>query len=104
MAMFIFAACSDDVTDVTEVTEVTQVIGMQVIEEGVSLPKCTTDNEGDMVYSVDSAAAYYCVNRAWTSMKGKDGVDGKDGKDGKKGANGSNGKDGSDGNDGDDGP
>jgi len=83
-----FAACSD------EVTEVTQVVGMQVVEEGDALPKCTVDNEGAMVYSVDSAAAYYCVNRNWTSMKGKDGKDGADGKNGKDGKNGTNGKDG----------
>jgi uncharacterized protein (TIGR02145 family) len=83
-----FAACSD------EVTEVTEVVGMQVVEAGDALPKCTADNEGAMVYSVDSAAAYYCVNRNWTSMKGKDGVDGKDGKDGADGKNGKDGKNG----------
>ena len=80
-----FAACGD------EVTEVTQVVGMQVVEEGESMPKCTTEKEGQMVYSVDSAAAYYCINRKWTSMKGEDG------KDGKNGTNGTNGKNGSDG-------
>ena len=84
----LFAACGD------EVTEVNQVVGMQVLEEGDALPKCTADNEGAMVYSVDSAAAYYCVNRNWTSMKGKDGKDGADGKNGKDGKNGTNGKDG----------
>ena len=103
MAMFIFAACSDDVTDVTEVTEVTQVIGMQVVEEGDSLPKCSMENEGDIVYSVDSAAAYYCVNRTWTSIRGKDGADGKDGKNGENGKDGKNGTDGKNGADGDNG-
>ena len=83
-----FVACGD------EVTEVNQVVGMQVVESGDALPKCTVDNEGAMVYSVDSAAAYYCVNRNWTSMKGKDGKDGADGKNGKDGKNGTNGKDG----------
>ena len=89
-----FAACGDEVT---EVTEVTQVVGIQVVEEGDALPKCSADNEGAMVYSVDSAAAYYCINRKWTSMKGKDGKDGADGKDGKDGADGKNGKDGKNG-------
>jgi len=95
--VLLLAACGDEVT---EVTEVTQVVGMQVVEEGDALPKCNTENEGQMVYSVDSAAAYYCVNRKWTSMKGKDGKDGKDGaagKDGKDGKDGENGKDGKDG-------
>jgi Fibrobacter succinogenes major domain (Fib_succ_major)./Collagen triple helix repeat (20 copies). len=82
LVSMMFAACGD---------EVTEVVGMQVVEEGDALPKCTADNEGAMVYSVDSAAAYYCVNRKWTSMKGKDGKDGADGKDGKDGKNGTNG-------------
>lgn len=89
-----FSACGD------EITEVTQIVGMQVVEEGDALPKCTTDNEGALVYSVDSAAAYYCVNRKWTTMKGKDGKDGVDGKDGKNGVDGKNGKDGKNGVDG----
>lgn len=81
----VLSACGDDVT------EVTQVVGMQVVEEGEALPKCSAENEGAMVYSVDSAAAYYCVNKTWTSMKGKDGKDGADGKDGKDGENGTDG-------------
>ena len=84
----LFAACGDEVTDVTE------VVGMQVVEEGESLPKCSADNEGAMVYSVDSAAAYTCIGKKWTSMKGKDGKDGADGKDGKDGKNGINGTNG----------
>ena len=90
----LLAACGD------EVTEVTQVVGMQVVEEGESMPKCNTENEGQMVYSVDSAAAYYCINRKWTSLKGQDGADGKDGEDGANGKDGKNGKDGNDGSDG----
>ncbi|MBR5693139.1 MAG: hypothetical protein IKX42_05515 [Fibrobacter sp.] len=96
-ALFLLAACGDEVT---EVTEVTHVVGMQIVEEGDALPKCTTENEGEIVYSVDSAAAYYCVNRTWTSMKGKDGVDGKDGADGKNGKDGVDGKNGDNGADG----
>ena len=89
-----FSACGD------EITEVTQIVGMQLVEEGDALPKCTKDNEGALVYSMDSAAAYYCVNRKWTTMKGKDGKDGVDGKDGKNGVDGKNGKDGKNGVDG----
>lgn len=87
-------ACGD------EVTEVTQVVGMQVVEEGDALPKCNTENEGQMVYSVDSAAAYYCIGKKWVSMKGKDGKDGKDGAAGKDGKDGVDGKDGTNGTDG----
>ena len=93
----LFAACGDNVT------EVTQVVGMQVVEEGDALPKCNAENEGQMVYSVDSAAAYYCINRKWTSMKGEDGADGKDGKDGVDGKDGKDGEDGADGKNGKDG-
>jgi len=89
-----FTACGDEVTEVTKVTE---VVGMQVVKEGEALPKCTADNEGVMVYSVDSAAAYTCIGGIWTSTKGKDGKNGADGKDGKNGADGKDGKDGSDG-------
>ena len=102
-AASMFAACGDEVT---KVSEVTQVVGMQVVEGGEALPKCTADNEGAMVYSVDSAAAYTCFGGAWTSNKGKDGkdgADGKNGKDGKNGANGAAGAAGSAGADGDDG-
>ena len=95
-----FAACGDEVT---EVTEVTQVVGMQVLNVGVALPVCSVDNEGAMVYSVDSAAAYTCIGGIWTSVKGKDGKDGTDGKDGKDGADGKDGKNGADGKDGKDG-
>ena len=94
------AACGDEIT---EVTEITQVVGMQVVEEGDALPKCNTENEGQMVYSVDSAAAYTCIGKKWVSMKGKDGADGKDGKDGTDGKDGENGKDGKNGKDGNDG-
>ena len=90
----LFTACGDEVT---EVTEVNQVVGMQVLEEGDALPKCTADNEGAMVYSVDSAAAYTCIGKKWTSMKGKDGKDGADGKNGKDGKNGTNGTNGTNG-------
>ena len=77
--------------DENNTTEITQVVGMQVVEAGESMPNCTVDNEGAMVYSVDSAEAYYCVNKKWTSMKGEKGEDGK------KGAAGADGKDGKDG-------
>ena len=86
--------------DENNTTEITQVVGMQVVEAGKSMPKCTADNEGAMVYSVDSAEAYYCVNKKWTSMKGEKGEDGKKGADGKNGAAGADGKDGKDGKDG----
>ena len=40
-------ACGDEVTEVTEVHET----GKKIVEEGDELPKCTTDNEGALVYA-----------------------------------------------------
>lgn len=102
-AMAALSACGDEVTQVTEVTEVTQVVGMQVVDEGEALPECTAEKEGVMVYSMDSAAAYYCIGGKWVTMKGKDGKDGRDGVDGKDGRDGIDGKDGTNGIDGKDG-
>lgn len=83
----LLAACGDEVTEVTEVHET----GMKIVEEGEKLPECTTENEGAMVYALDSAASYACINRKWTSFNGKDGADGKDGRDGKDGEDGAKG-------------
>ena len=93
----LLVACSGDVTEITEVNET----GMKIIEKGEKLPSCTTENEGTMVYALDSAAAYLCVNRDWTSFNGKDGTDGKDGVDGKDGADGEKGEKGDQGKKGD---
>ena len=96
-AAILLSACGDEITEVTEVNEV----GMMVIEKGEALPKCSSDNEGALVYSVDSAQAYYCVSRKWKTLNGKDGADGKDGKDGEKGDKGDTGKKGDKGDTGD---
>lgn len=97
------SACGDEVTEVNEVTQVTQVTGMLVVKKGEALPECGAENEGAMAYSMDSAAAYYCIDEEWTSLQGKDGKDGKDGEDGKDGKDGKDGEDGTDGTDGEDG-
>lgn len=94
-AAILLSACGDEITEVTETT------GMAIVEAGEDLPNCTKDNEGAMVYAVDSAAAYFCVDREWNSLKGKDGEDGKDGKDGEKGDKGDTGKKGDKGDTGD---
>lgn len=98
-AMAIITACGDDVTEVTEVNE---TVGMQVVEKGESMPKCGPSNVGAMVYSLDSAKAYYCADKKWKVLSAENG-NGKDGKDGANGKDGNDGKDGKDGNDGNDG-
>ena len=87
LTAMLLVACGDEVTEVTEVHET----GMKIVEEGEKLPECTTENEGTMVYALDSAASYACINRKWTSFNGKDGADGKDGRDGKDGEDGAKG-------------
>ena len=96
--LFLLVACGGDV--VTEVTEVHET-GMKLVEKGDELPKCTTENEGAMIYALDSAAAYACINREWVSFNGKDGADGKDGRDGKDGEDGAKGDKGDQGEKGD---
>ena len=90
--MAFLVGCGDE----NNTTEITQVIGMQVLDKGEALPKCSADNEGAMVYSMDSAEAYYCVNKKWKSLDGNGG-DGKNGADGEPGLAGADGKDGKDG-------
>jgi len=96
-ATLLLSACGDEITEVTEVNEV----GMKVIEKGEDMPNCTKDNEGAMIYAVDSATAYFCVNRKWTSMKGEKGDQGEPGKDGKQGKQGEQGDKGDKGDPGD---
>lgn len=86
-ATLLLCACNDEITEVTEVREV----GMQIVAAGDSLPKCTAENEGAMVYSVDSAAAYLCDSKAWTSLKGEKGDKGDLGEKGEPGAQGGKG-------------
>ncbi|MCR5378184.1 MAG: hypothetical protein K6E57_04400 [Fibrobacter sp.] len=90
VSVLLLVACGDEVTEITEVNET----GMKVIEKGEDMPKCTSENEGALVYALDSATAYSCVNREWTSLNGKDGQDGKDGAKGEKGDQGEQGKQG----------
>ena len=98
----LLVACSGDVTEVTEVTEVHET-GMKIIEKGEKLPSCNADNEGAMVYALDSAAAYACVDNEWITFNGKDGDKGEKGDKGDKGDPGDQGKQGEKGDKGDDG-
>ncbi|WP_290734363.1 MULTISPECIES: fibrobacter succinogenes major paralogous domain-containing protein [unclassified Fibrobacter] len=80
----LLVACGDEVTEVTEVHET----GMKIVEEGEKLPECTTENEGTMVYALDSAAAYACVDNEWVTFNGKDGEKGDKGDKGAPGDSG----------------
>ena len=74
-----FTACGDETTNVTETT------GMTLVEKGAKMPDCTADNAGQMVYSTDSAAAFFCAEGKWQSLKGEKGEQGIQGEQGEPG-------------------
>ena len=84
----LLSACGGDV--VTEVTEVNET-GMKVLDKGEKMPKCNADSEGDMIYALDSAGAFICIDKKWTSLNGKDGEPGEKGDKGDKGDQGKKG-------------
>ena len=81
-AMVMFAACGDETTNVTKTT------GMSVIAKGDKVPGCSADDEGEMIYVVDSTAAYVCVDGKWQSLKGEKGERGAQGEQGVPGERG----------------
>ncbi len=86
-------ACGDETTNVTETT------GMTLVEKGAKMPNCTADNAGQMVYSTDSAVAFFCADGKWQPLKGEKGEQGIQGEkgepgEGKQGPQGPKGEDG----------
>ncbi|MCQ2063457.1 MAG: hypothetical protein MJY99_09010, partial [Fibrobacter sp.] len=77
------AACGDDVTEVNEIHQ----DGMAVLEAGEKLSKqaCDTTNVGEMLFVMDSSAAFVCDGKSWQTFKGEDGGKGDPGKDGDNG-------------------
>ena len=68
-----FAACGDDVTEVNEIHQ----DGMAVLEAGEKLSEqaCDTTNVGEMLFVMDSSAAFVCDGKSWQTLKGADGKD-----------------------------
>lgn len=58
-----FVACGDDVTEVTQ-------SGMETVAS-VKDVKCTSDNEGETVYSRDDGTLYVCSDKKWVDVSGK---------------------------------
>lgn len=73
------SACGDETTN-----NIIETTGMTLIEKGVKMPDCTDENTGEMVYAADSAAAFFCTDGKWQSLKGEQG----EGKQGPKGEDG----------------
>ena len=90
-----FVACGDDVTEVTEIHQ----DGMAVLEKGEKLSKqaCDTTNVGEMLFVMDSSAAFVCDGESWQTLKGEKGEDGAKGDKGAKGDSGEDGEDGENG-------
>ena len=86
LSSFLLFGC-DETTNVTETTGPTSVAKFK------DLAECTDENEGDLVYVKDSAAAYLCADGVWNVLSAStaDGSDGKGGSDGSDGKNGENG-------------
>ena len=66
---FALTACGDDVTKVYENP------GMAVLESGEKLSGKTCDSSmvGEMLFVMDSSAAFVCDGKSWVPMKGTDG-------------------------------
>ena len=74
------AACGDETTN-----NVTETTGMSVVKKGDKTPDCTAENAGEMVYVTDSAAAFFCADGKWQSLKGEKGEQGIQGEQGPQG-------------------
>ena len=70
-------ACGDETTN-----NVTETTGMTLVEKGAKMPDCTADNAGQMIYATDSAAAFFCADDKWQSLKGEKGDKGEQGEPG----------------------
>ena len=85
-SMAFLVSCGDETTYVTETT------GMTLVEKGKKMPSCTAVNAGEMAYSMDSLAAFFCADGKWQSLKGERGEQGEKGKQGEIGEKGDDGK------------
>ena len=69
VVLLVLTACGDDVTKVYENP------GMAVLESGEKLSGKTCDSSmvGEMLFVMDSSAAFVCDGKSWVPMKGADG-------------------------------
>ncbi len=82
-ALAFLSACGD------ETTNVTNTMGMSIIEKKGKIPECTKESAGNMIYVSDSAAAFFCADGEWQTLKGDKGEKGEKGQDGLDGDDGS---------------
>ncbi len=70
-AFLLAAGCGDDVTKTTVVEDT----GIAQLAKGDTLPECTKENAGEMLYAADSGKAYICTGKAWTPLTGESSAD-----------------------------
>lgn len=86
-ALLCLIACDDEASS-------NENISPSAIASSSEIGVCANENEGAMVYVVDSAAVYYCASGEWKILKGENGKNGVDGTDGANGIDGIDGDDG----------
>ena len=110
-SLVFLAACGDEVTQINQT-------GIEAVDAEDDLPKCTKDNENELVFVKDDLTARICTDGEWVAMKGNSTCTTEELKDksgykivcdgdsigvvlnGEKGESGKDGKNGSDGEDG----
>ena len=74
VAAFLLAACGDDVTQINQT-------GIEAVDAEDDLPKCTKDNENELVFVKDDLTARICTDGEWVAMKGESSCTTKELKD-----------------------
>ena len=72
------SACGDDITKISS-------YDIQSVASFKKLGKCTSKNEGELVFVKDSAAVYLCSDSVWKVMDVSDDEEVQDGSNGKNG-------------------
>lgn len=84
-SLILLTACSDDIK---RITEIDQSGTIPVISKNDTLPNCTAEEKGNIIYIEDSLSVYFCNSEQWQLVKGEQGTNGTNGKDGSDGENG----------------
>ena len=74
VAAFLLAACGDDVTQINQT-------GIEAVDAEDDLPKCTKDNENELVFVKEDLTARICTDGEWVAMKGESSCTTKELKD-----------------------
>ena len=73
-SLVFLAACGDDVTQINQT-------GIEAVDAEDDLPKCTKDNENELVFVKEDLTARICTDGEWVAMKGESSCTTKELKD-----------------------